>query len=69
MNPKFMSGRFLLTVIAGLVFAWCACRQIISGEATAAILTAVFTSYFHRPDRARRGEDAIPTTTPPTTTP
>lgn len=48
---KFYSGRFWLTIVAGLVFAYCACTQVLQPEATAAILTAVFTSYFQRTDR------------------
>lgn len=49
------SGRWILTLIAGvcllmLTFALCLYgeEKSISGEAIAAIITAVFTSYFHK---------------------
>jgi hypothetical protein len=48
---KLFSGRLWLTIIAGGVFAYCACFKILTPEAIAAILTAVFTSYFNRADR------------------
>lgn len=48
---KFTSGRFILTVIGGLVFAYCAGKQILEAQATAAILSAIFLSYFNRNDR------------------
>jgi hypothetical protein len=48
---KLLSGRFLLTLIAGGVFAYVACLQIINPETTAAIVTSVFVSYFNRNDR------------------
>lgn len=51
MIAKLLSGRFLLTMISGIVFGYVAIKQIIDGATTAAILTAVFTSYFQRSDR------------------
>jgi hypothetical protein len=43
---KLLSGKFWLTIIAGLVFAYTACHKILSTEAIATLLSAVFTSYF-----------------------
>lgn len=45
---KLVSGRWILTVIAGLVFAYASIAGKIEAQAVAAIITAVFTSYFHR---------------------
>ena len=65
MNAKLLSGRFWLTIISGLVFAYVACTRILPPEATAAILTAVFTSYFQRSDRAARAPDRSTSTIHP----
>lgn len=48
---KLLSGRYLLTVICGLTFAWAALNKILSAEAITTILTMVFVSYFDRSDR------------------
>jgi len=48
---KILSGRFILTVLSGLVFAYTACKGMLPGEAVAAILVSVFAAYFQRPDR------------------
>ena len=48
---KLISGRWWLTFISGWVFAYCACWQLIPSEATIAIITSVFVSYFQRNDR------------------
>ena len=45
---KLTSGKFLLTLIGGVVFAWGAVTGKISGEAVATIVTAVFISYFQK---------------------
>jgi len=45
---KLLSGRFYLTIIAGLVFAYSVRRGILNAEATATIITMVFISYFQR---------------------
>lgn len=50
---KILSGRFLLTICCGVVFAYVACKQIIPPEATVGIITVVLNSYFNRPDRAK----------------
>ena len=48
---KLLSGRFYLTVIGGIVFAFAVWKRIMPPEATASILTSIFTSYFMRSDR------------------
>ena len=49
---KLGSGRYILTVISGLTFAYAVYAKIMPPEATASILTSVFTSYFLR-DRSK----------------
>ena len=49
---KLGSGRFLLTVIVGVVFAYTAIDGTLPSEATASIITAVIVAYFNRSDRA-----------------
>ena len=48
---KLLSGRFWLTIIAGIVFGYTAIYKILPSEAVASIITAVFISYFERHDR------------------
>ena len=48
---KLLSGRFLLTVIVGLVFGYMAIRGKMTSEACSAIIATVFTAYFNRNDR------------------
>lgn len=45
---KVTSGKFWLSIIAGLVFAYASVRKILSPEAIATIITMVFISYFQR---------------------
>lgn len=45
---KIASGRYILTVICGAVFAWTAVKQIIPPDAVIAILSTVFVSYFQK---------------------
>ena len=45
---KIASGRYILTVICGVVFAWTAVKKIIPPDAVIAILSTVFVSYFQR---------------------
>jgi len=48
---KILSGRFILTVISGLVFYQVAVvSKILPPEAVSAILSAVFISYFQKKD-------------------
>lgn len=58
--PKLLSGRFILTLIGGGVFAWVACREIMPPEATASIITSIFVSYFQRNDRAPHSNPTQP---------
>jgi len=48
---KLLSGRFWLTIIAGLTFAYATYAKILPAEAVSAIVTMVFLSYFDRKDR------------------
>lgn len=45
---KLFSGKFILTVIAGFVFAYSVVAKILPPEATASILSMIFVSYFNR---------------------
>ena len=54
---KLLSGRFILTLIGGLVFAYCAVKKQIEAAAISAILTSIFTSYFTRGDRSKENGD------------
>jgi len=52
---KCLSGRYFLTVVGGAVFAYATYKHILGSEAVSAIVTAVFMSYFNRPDRNTNG--------------
>jgi hypothetical protein len=43
---KLLSGRWILTIICGLVFAYVAVTKIIPPEASVAIISMVFQAYF-----------------------
>ena len=45
---KLLSGRWILTVVCGGVFAYCAVAGKLTPEAIASILSMVFVSYFNR---------------------
>ena len=45
---KLFSGRFILTVIAGVVFMYCAITGKIEEAAVTAILSMIFQSYFSK---------------------
>jgi len=45
---KLLSGRFLLTVIAGLVFAYVSMTGILESQAVSTIIAMVFVSYFNK---------------------
>jgi len=51
MLNKLLSGRFFLTIVCGVVFAYVAMKKIIPPEAVVTIITMVFVSYFDRKDR------------------
>ena len=48
---KLLSGRYYLTIVGGIVFAYAVINKILEPQATSAILTAIFMSYFQRRDR------------------
>ena len=54
---KVLSGRYFLTVIGGLVFSYAVYAKILDNQATAAILTAIFMSYFQRSRTNENGTD------------
>ena len=56
---KLLSGRFILTVIGGVVFAYAVWQKVLPPEATASILTMIFVSYFNR-ERHRNGNNGAP---------
>ena len=45
---KLSSGKFWLTIISGVVFAYATWKKILSAEAVATIVTMVFVSYFQK---------------------
>jgi hypothetical protein len=54
---KLLSGQWILTVLSGCVFAYTACLKIIPPDATIAILTTVFISYFKRDRQPPEAEE------------
>lgn len=62
MNPKvaekLVSGRLWLVFITGIVFGYATFAKILSAEAVATIITAVYVSYFGRSDR--KTENNVP---------
>jgi hypothetical protein len=53
MVNKLLSGRYFLTVIAGIAFAYCVITKTMSDGAIVAIIMSVFKDYFNR---QRKGE-------------
>jgi len=45
---KLLSGRYILTIISGIVFAYCAIAKTIPVDATVSILTMIFVAYFQK---------------------
>jgi len=45
---KILSGKFLLTIIAGVVFAYAVITKMLEATEIATILTMVFVSYFQK---------------------
>lgn len=50
MLKKLTSGRFILTIIAGLVFAYVSVTGTLEPQTVGAILAMVFVSYFNKKD-------------------
>jgi hypothetical protein len=55
MLSKLLSGRFLLTVTAAVVFAVLSISGRIDAKDVMAIIIMVFTLYFTRTDRQSKG--------------
>ena len=51
MISKLLSGRLWLTIITGVVFAYCAVVGKLDSQAVSAIVSMVFIAYFQRQDR------------------
>jgi len=47
-DSNFGSGRFWLTIITGIVFAYATFHKVLTSEAVASIITMVFVSYFQK---------------------
>ena len=58
---KLLSGQWILTVICGGVFAYTSCLKILPPDATIAILTTVFISYFKRDRNGAKPNEPPPT--------
>ena len=52
---KLLSGRYYLTLVGGIAFLYCVWKRVLEPQATSAILTAIFMSYFQRADRIQNG--------------
>lgn len=52
MKEKLLSGRYLLTIIVGLVFAYCSVRKILPIDKVSEIILLVIYGYFTR-DRSK----------------
>ena len=52
MKEKLLSGRYFLTVVSGIVFAYATYTKLLNAEAVATIITMVFINYFQR-DRTK----------------
>ena len=50
-----LSGRFVLTVICGIVFAYAVFHKQLEAATITAILLSVFNSYFDKKDRPKGG--------------
>ena len=59
---KLFSGRFLLTTVCGLTFAYLSCTGKLDPAAASAILLLVFKSYF---DRGKIADEQASQTQPP----
>ena len=51
---KLTSGKFLLTIIAGMVFAYCSVKQIIPPDKTYDIISVIVVAYF------MKGQNGVP---------
>jgi len=53
---KLLSGRFIFTIIAALVFAWLSITNIMPVDKVYEIILIVVYAYFSRNDRQNKGE-------------
>jgi len=53
---KFLSGRFLFTIVAALVFAWLSITKVMPVDKVYEIILIVVYAYFSRTDRQNKGE-------------
>ena len=51
---KLTNGKFLLTIIAGMVFAYCSVKQIIPPDKTYDIISVIVVAYF------MKGQNGVP---------
>ena len=47
-TDKLTSGKFLLTLIAGMTFFYAVRHKMLEAQAISSIVTAVFLSYFNK---------------------
>ena len=45
---KLLSGKYFLTIVAGIVFGYASVKGILSKDVVGAIVTMVFTLYFSK---------------------
>jgi len=50
---KLLSGRFILTLISGVVFIYAVYTKALEAQAISAIISMVFISYFQKTDRKK----------------
>jgi hypothetical protein len=55
MKDKLLSGRFILTICAGVVFIYATIMRILTPEAISLITLTVMKDYFSRNDREQKG--------------
>lgn len=56
---KMMSGRWLFTVIASLVFAYLSCAGKIEPKDSMQLITMIAIFYFNRNDREQKGDKNV----------
>jgi hypothetical protein len=54
---KLLSGKFILTVIAGAVFAYCAVTKILPPDKVNEIILIIVYAYFTKRETDRQGGD------------
>jgi len=54
-TSKFTSGKFLFTIIAGFVFAYCAITKILPVDKISEVILLVVYAYFSKPEQSKGG--------------